>query len=301
MNTSNYYQKIILTGISALIISMAPMALVGAATTTEPKNSGIAMSPVKKRYEYEPGTTNRDTIKITNVGNTRYSFKMYAEPYSVKNENYETDFLTVRKNTDFQDWVTFDKTSFTLAPGESLNAGYTVVVPPNAIPGGHYGVIFAETLPQEDGSENVGLIGRNRVGAPVFATVKGDYKMGGKFLGIKTPGLQFKSPLKSELDVENTGSSHFVVDTVFAVSDAFNNRKFTMTNQYDMLPQSVRKIPLYWEKSPNFGLYKVTVSAKFLDQETTKTSYVLMAPLAYYMVFVIALLVAVIVFVAKHR
>lgn len=300
MNTITYHQRLMLAALAAIILAVISLSSVHAATSNTSR-SGIAMSPVKKKYEYEAGSTSRDSIKITNVGNTTYTFKMYAEPYSVKNESYETDFLTVRKNTDFQDWVKFDKSSYVLSPSQSVEVGYTVSVPANATPGGHYGIIFAETLPEEKMTESASLLGRNRVGAPVYATINGEYKMGGQFLGVRTPALQFKSPLKSELNVENTGTSHFTVNTVFAVSDLFGNRKLTQMNEYDLLPQSIRKIPLQWDKSPGFGFFKVTVSAKFLDQETTKTSYVLMAPLAYYMIFVVGLLVAVIVFVARRR
>jgi hypothetical protein len=42
-------------------------------------------------------------------------------------------------------------------------------------------------------------------------------------------------------------------------------------------------------------------SAKFLDQETSKTSFVLVAPIVFYMVFAVGLLGAVIYFVAKRR
>lgn len=300
MTMINYPQRLVLASIAVLILSVIPLSLVHAATENTTKN-GIAMSPVKKNYDFEAGTTTRDTVKITNVGTITYTFKLYAEPYSVKNETYETDFLTVKKNTDLPKWVSFDKSSYVLSPGQSVEAPYALAVPTSATPGGHYGIIFAETQPQDGANESASLVGRSRVGAPIFANVKGDYVQGGKFLGIRIPVLQFKSPVKSELDVENTGNSHFSVETVFAVSDLFGNRKFTNATQSELLPQSIRKIELKWDKSPGFGFYQVTASAKFLDKETTKTSYVLMAPLAFYMIFIIGLLVAIIVFVAKRR
>ena len=118
---------------------------------------------------------------------------------------------------------------------------------------------------------------------------------------VRTPGLQFKAPLKSELNVENTGDTDFAVKTIFQVEDVFGNTKHRTEKTYQLLPKTTRLISLNWEQSPGLGFYKVTVSAEFLDQTTTRTSYVLMAPIAFYMVFVIGLLIIVIYFVAKRR
>lgn len=292
--------RIFIIALSALIFSTSLMPFADAATANG-ESATIGISPVSKKYEFEAGSTMTDSITVINSGQASYTFKMSAEPYSIKNTAYEPDYLTVKKNTDLEGWINFEKNTHTLAPGESKQVKYVIAVPENATPGGHYAVIFAETQPSGTDSEQAALRQKTRVGTVVYATVKGDYKMGGEFKGIRTPALQFRSPLTTELDVENTGSSDFAVDTVYAVSDLFGNRKFTETKQYQMLPQTERKIQLKWENSPGFGLYQVTVSAKFLDKQTSSTSYVLMAPIAFYMVFALALLVSVIFFLQKRR
>lgn len=300
MTDSYYMKRVLLAVMTGLLLSLASLSLARAAPA-QAEDESIAVTPAKKYYEFEVGSSVKDYITIINPGSQAFTFKVTTAPFSVNGDAYETDFLTIRKNTDFHEWVTFNKTSYTIQPGESIEVAYTVSIPSNATPGGHYGVLFAETQLPSDTKETTALKRQSRVGAVVYATVKGDYTSGGQFKEIRIPGLQFKSPLRSELSLENTGVSHFAVDTTFAVSDIFGNRKITDEKQYDMLPQTSRKIPLKWDKSPGFGLYQITVHAKFLDQETSKTSYVLMAPLAYYMIFVVALLVVVAVFILKRR
>lgn len=294
-------KRIVLAGlIAGLLFSGAPMTGVQAAESDV--RESIALSPLKKDYKFDPGTSHADSLTVINDGTVAYSLKVYVSPYSVSGEDYKPDFFTTRKNTDIESWVNLGQKSFRLEPGKSVTVPYTVAVPADATPGGHYGVIFAETQPSDGQRDATGVVRKKRVGALLHATVNGDYSMGGTFKEIRTPGLQFSSPLKSELKVENTGSSDFDVETVFAVSDIFGSRKYTDdTKEYRLLPKTERKIQLTWPKSPGFGLYEVTVSAKFLDKQTTKTSYVLMAPIAFYMVFVIGLLVAVIYFVAKRQ
>lgn len=293
-------KHLVVTGLlTGLLLSMAAPAF--AATPGQNNQESIAISPVNKFYKFKPGSTNKDEITVTNGGTVDYKFKLYVSPYSVNGVEYKPDFFTKKKNTDLNEWVTFAKSTYELKAGQAVTVPYTVSVPENAIPGGHYGVIFAETQPSDERRESNSVERKKRVGALVYATVEGDFETGGKFNGIRTPGLQFKAPLKSELNVENTGSSDFSVETVFAVSDIFGSRKYTDTKKYQILPQTERLINLSWDKSPGFGLYQVTVSAKFLDQQTSKTSYVLMAPIAFYMIFIVGLLVAVIYFVQKRR
>lgn len=272
-----------------------------AATPQEGERESIAVSPVSKLYKLDAGTTRNDEITVINGGSTTYTFKVYTSPYSVTGAEYTPDFFTNRTNTDIKSWVKFAQTTYRLEAGKSVSVPYSIVVPTDATPGGHYAVIFAETQPTGGAAETNSVERRKRIGTLVYATVNGTYEIGGRFNGIRTPGLQFKPPLKSELNVENTGNTDFAVDTVFAVSDLFGSRKFTDTKQYRLLPKTERKIELAWSQSPGFGVYEVTVSAKFLDQETTRTSYVLMAPIAFYMVFVVGLFVLVIYFVQKRR
>lgn len=294
-------KQLVLAGlITGLLFSLSSVWGVQAAEEGNERES-IALSPVKKDYKFDAGSSHADSVTIINDGAVAYSLKVYASPYSVTGEDYTPDFFTTRKNTDIDSWVKFGQSTYKLEPGASVTVPYTIVVPADATPGGHYGVIFAETQPATGQRETSSVERKKRVGALLYATVNGTYQMGGTFKGVRTPGLQFTSPLKSELTIENTGSSDFDVDTVFAVSDIFGSRKYTDTKEYRLLPKTERKIQLSWPKSPGFGLYEVTVSAKFLDKQTTKTSYVLMAPIAFYMVFVIGLLIGVIYFVQKRR
>lgn len=282
--------------LAGLLFPVGVGAHVAAAEETQ---ETIAVSPASASFKLDAGSTKAGKITVINSGTVAYRFKVYTSPYSVNGAEYKPDFYTKRTNTDIDSWVRFDKTIYQLEAGQSVEVPYRIVVPEDATPGGHYGVIFAETQPSNDSGNSVER--KKRVGTLIYTTINGDYQMGGQFGAIRTAGLQFTPPLRSELTVENTGDADFTVETVHAVSDMFGNRKFTDTKQYQLLPKTTRAIQLQWQQSPGFGIYQVTVSAKFLDKQTSSTSYVLMAPIAFYMVFALALLVSVIFFLQKRR
>lgn len=284
-----------------LLLSMGATQLAAAATTQmQATNESITLSPVSQHYKLDAGQSVSDELTIINDGDVGYTFSLYASPYSVNDENYEPDFSSERKNTDVDNWVEFDKDSYYIQAGQTLKVGYTITVPKNASPGGHYGVLFAETEATKL-TGGTGVERKKRVGAIIYATVNGTYESGGKLVNLTVPALQFGPPLFSELTVQNTGNSDFATVMSFVVRDAFGAKKYESSKDYQILPDSSRKIRAEWPQAAEFGLYKVTASAQFLDQDAAKTSYVLVAPVWIYLIGVIGLLAVVIYFIQKRR
>jgi len=270
------------------------------ATTVQGERESITMSPTSKHYDLKAGDVKHDELTIVNDGETDYAFRVYGAPYSVRNEGYEPDFSTMRQNTDIESWVDFEKHSYFVKAGETVTVKYTMSVPANATPGGHYGVLFAETQPT--GVPTATSVERKkRVGAIVYTTVDGEYQVGGKMVQFDLPGLQFVAPLKATMLVANTGNSDFAVNTHMTITDLFGNKKYEVAKTYQVLPASERKITVDWPQSPSFGLFKVTVSAEFLGQDNVKDTYVLMAPVWMYLAAVIGILVLIIYYVQKRR
>ena len=278
-----------------LLLSIAALPTAHAAD-----RESITLSPVSKQYQLKAGETSSDELTIINDGDTAYEFTVYAQPYSVSDEGYEPDFFNERDNTDIYKWIKPEKSSYRLAAGESIKVRYTIKVPRGARPGGHYGVIFAETQPTGTAEGN-SVARKKRVGAIVYATVEGQYRTGGALKSVSIPGFQLKTPLIAEARVENTGNTNFKVDMGLKVTDLFGGVKYTENKDYQVLPETTRKMPLSWVNAPSFGLYKVAVSTKFLDENVTKEGYVLVAPLEAYLAVVIALFAGTIYFVQKRR
>jgi len=275
--------KRVITGLLAglLLMNSVPPLTASAA----PNVDRITISPVDKHYLLKPGEVKRDSFTVINDGSSAYNLAVYARPYSVgsTDEDYSPNFSAQPPNADVYQWVQFDKSEYKLKPSEKVEVKYTVRVPQNATPGGHYGVLFAETQPLE-ANKNNSIMRRKRLGLIVYATVKGTFKTEGSNQAISIPPLQFKPPLTTSQTVTNTGNSDFTVTGTMNVYDAFGNRKYQLTKDYTLLPDSIRKMPFEWSDASWFGLYKVQLTTKYLKTISTKTSYVLMAPLWIYIV-----------------
>lgn len=259
---------------------------VGAVETTRPEN--ITMSPVKKRYDVKAGETLDDSFKIINDGQQGYTFIVYARPYSVKTENYLPDFTTQAPNADVYQWVQFDDSSYDLEPGESVDVGYTMRVPKSAAPGGHYGVLFAETQPKEGAEGNV-VQRTKRVGAIVYANVDGKATTKGEAEEATISFFQLEPPLTATQRFKNTGNTDYDVEYNFTVSDLLGQKKYDFVSSSTILPNTTRKILMEWKDSPWFGLYKVDVSARYLDTSSSSSGYVLISPVWIYVVLVLVI------------
>lgn len=271
----------LMVGLTAF--SLIPVDAVSAVdtTSTETRTESILMSPASKRYDLKTSEAKTDKLRVVNDGQVAYDFAVYARPYSVNDESYVPDFTADAQNADAYKWVSFEKTSYRLEPGAFVEIPYTINVPAGATPGGHYGVVFAETQPGADqGGQSV--VRKKRVGSIIYATVDGDVKTSGKALGVQVPFLQFKAPLRISERVSNAGNTDFIVKTNVEVADIFGGVKYRGQRDSSVLPSTTRNIISDWQDPSWIGLYKVTHSSDFLDTKNSSEHYVLLIPIWVY-------------------
>lgn len=266
----------------------ASVPLVHAADNS-PRES-ITLSPVKQRYALDAGSSKTDELTVVNDGETAYDFIVYARPYSVHNEAYDNpDFTSQTPTTDVYQWVQVSQARYHVDAGQTVKVPYTIRVPQNATPGGHYGVLFAETQPTDNSGGN-SVVRKKRVGMIIYATINGQYQMGGQSLGTSIPFLQFHTPLSATSRIKNTGNSDFVVNSTYLITDLFGGEKYHVDKDYVVLPQTTRLMTFNWENAPWFGLFKAEVKTSFLDQNTDTAKLVLLVP--RWLLIVLALTIA---------
>ena len=268
---------------------------VGAVQAGTAEDESILLSPTSKRYELKAGSERKDTFTIVNDGQSAFDFVTYTRPYSVTDEQYTADFVSNAKNADAYKWVQFDQPSYQTTPGQTIEVPFTIRVPANATPGGHYGVLFAETLPSS-ASTGTGVKTKKRVGAIMYVTVEGDITRSGKVLETSVPFLQFSKPLRASQRIQNSGNTDFELKTQVRVSDVFGGVKYSNERSLAVLPNTVRQVESNWENPAWVGLYKITLNTDLLDNKTESTHYVLYVPVWIYIV--LGLLIAIRVFYA---
>ncbi|PLS81517.1 hypothetical protein CYG49_01835 [Candidatus Saccharibacteria bacterium] len=268
--------------VAAVILSMMSVTI---QAQEKQQLETLTLSPSSQPFKVNAGETVTGKMNIINSGDVAYDFTVYARPYSVNDEKYEPNFTDEKPNADVYKWVQFDKTKYSLEPKETAEVTYTVNVPEGAAPGGHYGVVFAETKERELGT--TGVARQKRVGQIIYMTVNGQVRTGGEIKGFVLPFWQTRPPVLSAARVANTGNVDFEAKVSTIARDIFGRAKFTYTGDPIVLPDTTRLVDMNWEKAPTFGLFKVEQKIEFLDQKHENSGWVLVAPRWFPLIFIV--------------
>lgn len=218
----------------------------------------LTMTPTVVRPYIKPGGTYRSNFQVINQGQKSYNVRIYAAPYSVQNENYTPDFQPIPGKPPVEDWLHFSQENGVINPNQTFTVNYTLTIPPGTAPGGYYAVAFAET--QSPPTQGRGVVVNEQVGEIFYIQVAGPVKRSGKVLSWMSAFWQ-KPPLTAALRLENDGGLHYASNIKLQVSDLFGTAKYTLATQKEILPQTIRLIPVSWAGAPSLGLFKVNGSA----------------------------------------
>lgn len=295
----------IITTVKATFLACLMVGTLGAAVgavqqSTADTGESILLTPTSKRYNLDAGAVTTDSFTIVNDGRTDFNFVTYARPYSVNDENYAPDFTSDAKNADAYKWVQFEKPSYFVKSGERVEVKFTVRVPDNATPGGHYGVLFAETQPT-DPVRGTSVLRAKRVGAIMYITVRGEVKLSGSYKGVDVPTFQYSAPLKIRQKVSNAGNTDFSVSSSVRVYDVLGGLKYKADKEVSVLPSTTRAIQNDWTSPAWIGVYKVDQRVKFLDTDRSSTNYVVLVPVWVYLTLLLLIGGRVLYAVARRK
>jgi len=171
-----------------ILIIAGGLSLSVAGFTNAMSGRGISVLPASTKeypgirswfvYEAEPGTTIKDTVKISNNNNKTMTIKVMALDGATTNDGGYTLVGGTEENKDIGNWVVLKKDLITLPPGVSENINFTVTVPEDADVGSHPGGIVIwedytnESLKTKGGAGMLGVV--TRVAARMYLTVPGD-------------------------------------------------------------------------------------------------------------------------------
>ena len=247
----------------------------GQAQAAEDVGEKITASPAITRYSLEPGGTVSGKVQITNQGVRPFDFTVSAQDFKIKNEDYEQSYRLPQNSNDTASWFKVTATKYHLGVGQQVDVPYTISVPKNASPGGHYAVLFAKTDQPEERPGTI--VSAKQVGSLFLLTVNGDLQKAGRIIDFKSAFAQRSPKYEAALRMENTGNVHYDAEIRLTLTDVLGNIKFDQQMKNAVLPQTTRKFKFEWNDAPAAGLFKVGGSVKYLDRtEQLPSQYVLM-------------------------
>ncbi len=296
--------------ISALIAVLFAALIVLPLVAVRAQNAGqgLEISPPLLDLKADPGETLKAQIRIRNVTKDTLLVKAQYEDFVAGNE--EDGQPRILLNPDekspysIKDWLSAPD-STTLAPEERKTMDVTIVVPKDASPGGHYGVVRFTGTPPELADTGVSLSAS--VGTLVLVNVSGDVTQSAKIAELftsqngKRRGFFEYGPVDITTRVQNTGNIHFQPKGTIQVTNMFGKNvyveQFNSDNR-NVLPGSIRKFEQTFNKKMLFGRYTVRADVVYgSDNQITSQSISFWAiPYKLIAVILLAIVLLIIIF-----
>ena len=208
----------------------------------------MTITPVRYEIQGNPGQTLVKEMTIINQDNTNVTYYSSFANFEAQGETGSAAF--VEPKDDIGTWIKTES-SVTLRPGEEKTVSFSVKIPDNAEPGGHFGVIFWGTSP-ENNSEGKQLAVSAKTGLLILLSVNGDVKEGGGLLSFSTKDSKFwynSLPVSFTYRFRNDGGDRVKPVGLIKIRDTlFIPAKKLDANPVNgnILPSSTRKFTVDW-------------------------------------------------------
>lgn len=259
----------------------------------------ITVGPAKIEYKNDPGATISGKFFVLNEGQEARTFYAVFEKFT--EVDGQKRFLPSEKS-ELANWFKMEK-SVALKAGEQREISYTIEVPKNAPPGGHFAVVWWGTAPPD--SKQVAII--TRAGILVYLQVSGKVDEKGEVFEFSLPSgkfFRFKLPEDFVVNFKNQGNTYLKPRGDIAIKNilgsaiaAFkiNGKERIIFPENDQLLDVAKK----FDKPPfAFGLYKAELALRWGEKENESLKSIRFFVFPWKIVLVVMIILAALLFVA---
>lgn len=246
---------------------------------------GFGVSPIRFEEELEPGQSVERTLKITNNG-PAVNAEFIAQDFMAKDETGSPQMLNegeLHPTYSLAKWVVLPQDTF-FEVNETKEVTFTIKVPENAEPGGHYGAVLVQQKAQE--SQAVATV--SRIGAIVLLRVKGEAREAASLESFTIPPEEVTDEaVVLETRLKNTGNVHlqpkgkiYIFDEEGKKLPAIGRKAvidgrgvvlrtedvdYVPFNKKDLsvLPDQTRKFETKWDRGPRKGKFMAQIEIQY--------------------------------------
>jgi hypothetical protein len=236
----------------------------------------IALPPRVEDLSAEPGEVVTRQIKIQNAGDAEMAIRPEVKDFIVQDKKGRPTFLN-DEVTDHENrwamsrWITVSPAQFTLKPGETKTLDLIIVVPEEAIAGGHYAAVLYQ--PDSSGAVGTDTSGSKitpSVAALVYLTVEGDINEDARVTRLDVPQFSEFGPIDVETEITNFSDIHIKPKSAINVYNLFNQLSTRLDiEEQNIFPGQARVYNNTWDKKWLIGRFKAELTGSYGSQGQT--------------------------------
>ncbi len=246
--------------ISILLVTLA-LLLPGAVVSAQ-DSLVISITPPLIQNSVEPGDFWQSQIKVIN--NNAYPITVYADVmhFLPKGEQGQGSFAPVVPDPDggttLPEWITITREAITIPREQSQIVPFTIDVPENAPPGGHYAAVLIGTRPNEEAGDML-VQTSQLVTSLFFVQIEGDIDEVATIREFRTEARLSESPEADfVLRLENKGNVHVQPQGNINIYNMWGKERGVVPLNHrsqfgNVLPNTIRKFTFSWEGEPSLS------------------------------------------------
>lgn len=274
-------------------------------------NLSLTATPVRLGDDFsislKPGEKKQVQIKVRNGSDSTVSLESKAVDFVVADDGF-TPVLLDAKQSDPRwsliSWLTLVPAEHKLASEEVAVVNILIEVPKDALPGGHYAMIYhrpinANTTVTESGS---GV--SQRVGTLLYVMVEGEINEEAYISRFNWPKFLENGPVNFSLKIDNQSDIHINTKPVLKVYNLFGKEVANIDIEAkNVFPKSEREFTGTWNKVWGLGYYKAVVEATYGSQGRVMTAVagLYLVPVKIILLILIIVLISVILFLSLKK
>ena len=242
------------------------------------------ISPAIFDMTANPGQTFSSTLRIINTN--PYELHVYVERnnFLPKGEEGVPEFIspdeTDAVKSTFAEWINTER-EFIIAPEQTVELPFQIILPPDAAPGGHFAALMVSTKPPEDPGKQSKVKTAQTISALLFMRVTGDISENSSVRSFRTSSYFLSKPEATfELRIENKGNVHVQPQGEIKIFNMWGKERGKIpVNQFtlfgNVLPNSVRKFAFTWSSEwsiTDIGRYTAVATLAY-GVDTRQTMY----------------------------
>ncbi len=283
-----------------IIALLAPTLFFAATPSSRADSLSVTVTPPLFQLTIGPGEQWTSSLKVVNTNS--YDVTYYAQVVDMQpsGEDGRSKFTPVINEPQEEvgqfftlaRWIHTSSEPIFVKAGSSMDVPFTIQIPPEAEPGGHYAAILVGTQPGGLHATGTVLKVSSFVSSLFFVRIKGAVNESGRIREFLTSQQLYQTP-KADflLRFENTGATHVRPRGSIAIYNMWGKERGVVPINQDadnnfgnVLPHSVRRFEFSWESDANLfdiGLYSAIVTLAFGEdakQNVTGKTYFWVVP-----------------------
>lgn len=247
-------------------------AVAGLAVIAQQNQVTISVSPPTFELSANPGDQLKNSFRIVNGTDSELTLTTTAKNFTAEGEEGAVTLTEEETGFSMASWVSVNPETAVVPARGAQTFAFTIDVPDNAEPGGHFGSIIVKTNPVA--VDTTGAAVSQEAGPLILVSVAGDIVEEASIVDFRPQKTFWENgPVILETRVENKGNVHFKPTGTITIKNMFGN-EVTKINleEKNVLPGTIRKLVNEWSPGFTFGRYTADLSIVFGPDQNVVTA-----------------------------